>query len=330
MRSLALPTASAAAAMVEVAAAVVVAALAAPHLLPWQRVTPRSAVALWLSALFLRSVLALVGAALALALLPQTAAYAAVAGATWHEVLPVLTAHFDVSGDPFAHAAALLPAVLLALGTGLFLVGAVVARSGLRTVVRRRSLGRGPGGSIVIADPRVLVAVTGFGPRQLLVSDTALAVMDDAELEASLAHEKGHLRRGHRVQNFVASLLAAVGCLLPGSRASARGLRLSLEREADEYAVARSADPLALASAICKAAQERSAPAGALALGGQGTVVRLEQLMGSAARSSPVVESAVLGLSAVLVLLALAVLVGVLAVVGLDGASLQLGLACAS
>lgn len=177
--------------------------------------------------------------------------------------------------------------------------------------MEKRSLGNGPQKSVLVADERVFVAVTAYGPRRLLVSGGALAVMDEGELQASLAHELGHVERAHRPVVFLAGLLAVVARLIPGTRASEHRLRLSLERDADEYAVRSMGKPLDLASAICKMATGRSARGsiGALGLGGCArTDVRLDQLLGDvSARDSRRLEAGAVLVSAVLLVLALGV-----------------------
>lgn len=310
--------------MAELAAAVLASNLLAPHLLSLERVTPRSAAAVWLSALFARAAVVLLGAALTLTLLPRTSEFAALAGATWHQAVPLVTGHLDLPGDPLAHAVALGPVTLVVLSIAAFAVGTITAAWRLGARVRRRALGPGPRGSVVIADPRVLVAVSGLGRPQLLVSDTALANLDEAELEAGLAHEIGHVRRGHRAMTLVGGLLATASRALPGSRSCARGLQVSLEREADEYAVARIADPKALASAICKAAAGGAASAGSLGLAAEGTFLRLEQLLGAEARGNPLVERAVVALAVGLTLTGAGALLAAAWLVGVDGAPLAL------
>jgi hypothetical protein len=98
----------------------------------------------------------------------------------------------------------------------------------------------------------------------------------------------------------VAALVGAVGRPLPGTRAAERELRIHLERDADEYTVRTLHDPLALASAICKAAA--GAPAGSAAsLGGRGGVaLRLEQLLDGGVRRSGPAEHTARALLAVL------------------------------
>jgi Zn-dependent protease with chaperone function len=221
-----------------VIALLLLAALALPSALPLDRVNPAAAAAVWLAALGLRAVLVLGVALAALLLLPATPLFERVAEGS--------------SGEPVAHLAALAPPGLVALSLIVFLAGLVRGGLVLRRELSRRSLGRGPGGTLVIADRGLLVAVPGLGRRRVVLSDRALAELDAAELEACLAHEDGHLHRGHRALGLAGNLLAVLGRPVPGARAALRGLLLSLERHADEYAVARTGDPLALASAICK------------------------------------------------------------------------------
>ena len=94
---------------------------------------------------------------------------------------------------------------------------------------------------------------------------------------ASLAHEQGHIALRHRYLLVAGELARAVARFLPGTRAAARELLFSLERDADRYALDRSHDPAVLASAIFKAARGATAP-GMLALGG-GVVVRRARLL---------------------------------------------------
>jgi Zn-dependent protease with chaperone function len=240
-------------------AALVMGALVVPHTLPLHRVNPATASAVWLAALALRALIALAVALAALLVLPTTPLFAAVSGWSAHGLIGTL--HVDLSGDPVAHLAALGPPLVLALLAIGFLASLARGAFLLRRLLARRLLGQGPGGSIVIASSEMLVAVPSLGPGRILLSHRALAELDAAELEACLAHETGHLRRGHRFIGLTGRCLAALGRTVPGSAAARRGLMLSLERDADEYAVARTGKPLALASAVCKVAAA-STPAG--------------------------------------------------------------------
>lgn len=286
-------------------AVVIPAGVALPHLLPLHKVDPATAAVVWFAALAVRALVAIGGAVFAFVYMPRTGVYDAVAHWCWHEALPLVATHLGFSGHPVVHAAILLPALALA-GSVLWLLFGL-ARAWLLLRVRlRRAVGVGPLGSTVIEDQDVVVGVTGLGRGRILVSRRALGVMDADELEASLNHELGHIHRRHRPLLLVASLLAALGRLLPGTTAAERALRFSLERDADEYAVRQTRDPLALASAICKAATARPLAA-STGLGGGGRVaLRLDYLSGLAPRASQRLERGARALALGLALMALA------------------------
>ena len=265
-------------------------AVALPHALPLRIVSAGVAATVWLTALALRAVIAAGMAVFLLVYLPQTELFRAIAERCFHAVIPIIAAHLGLSGHKIADTAVVLPALALAgslLWVGFGLMRAALA---LRARLARRALGPGPHGTTVVEEPGVLVAVTGLGRTQILVSRDALRTLDAAELDASLAHEWGHVRRRHRPVLFASSLLASVGRWVPGTATAARELRLSLERDADAFAVRATNDPLALASAICKAAptslslgRGRDAVA---ALGGEGRLAaRLDPLLGETAPS---------------------------------------------
>ena len=280
-------------------------AIGAPHVLPLRRVTPALAAAVWISALALRALVAIGVSVFVFVYLPQTGVYNAIAHWCWQEVVPVVTAHLGLAGHPLVHAAIVLPSLVLAGSLLWMAFGLARAWLAMRSQLRL-AVGRGPLDSAIIQHRDIVVGVTGLGRSRIIVSDTALAAMDPQELEASLSHELGHIKRRHRPLLLVSSVLTALSCSLPGTRAAAQELRLCLERDADEYAVAQTRDPLALASAICKAASG-AAPVGATGLGGGGRVVlRLAYLQGQAPHAGRRLERAtrlLAGLSATLVVL---------------------------
>jgi Zn-dependent protease with chaperone function len=243
------------------------AAIAVPHLLDLERVTPIWAAAVWLATLALRALLAAAGAIFLFVHLPQIGLLDALTHWCLHQVMPLLTTELGVSEHPVAHAAGLLPAAVLA-GSLTWLAFALTRSWVALARMLRRAVGEGPAGSTVVHDPGLLVAATRVGRGRIVVSDAALHAMDEEELEASLAHEIGHLRRRHRPILLAASVLAALARVVPGTQTVRRELHFHLERDADEYAVSRTSDPLALASAICKAAT--AAPRGLIALAGRG------------------------------------------------------------
>ncbi len=291
----------------ELAAVVAVpAAIVVPHLLPLHKVNPASAAAVWLAALALRALTAIGGAIFAFVYLPQTGVYDAVAHWCWHEALPILATHLGLSGHPLIHAAVLLPGLAVAASVLWLLFG--LARGWLLLRARlTRTLGEGPLGSTVIEDRQVVVGVTGVGRGRIVVSDRALGLMDPEELEASLSHEIAHIRRRHRPLLLLGSLLKALGRALPGTPRAERELRFSLERDADEYAVRQTDDPLSLASAICKAAGATPLPSTIGLSDGGRVTLRLDILAGEAPRAGRTLErgARLLGLGLTMMVLGL-------------------------
>lgn len=276
------------------------AAIVLPHLVPLHRVTPTVAALIWLCALGLRALVAIGGALFIFVYMPQTGLYEAVADWCLHAVLPLITAHLGLSGHPLVHAAIVVPGLALAASVLSLLFGLARAWVLVRATLRR-TLGEGPHGSTIIEDDGIVVGVTGVGRSRIVVSSAALGAMDPGELEASVSHELGHINRRHRPLLLLSSVLVALGRMLPGTRAAEEELRFSLERDADEYAVRRTHDPLALASAICKAAGSRTT-AGTTALSGTGRVsLRLDYLEGQARRAGPELERGSRVLATVLV-----------------------------
>ena len=281
------------------AAGVVSTAVLLPHLIPLHKVGPPAGIAVWLLALTLRAVSAVALATLALVGLAEVPAVQAALAWCWHALLPDVPGALGFDEHPVSHAAVAVPAAVLAGSLAWLATRVIRGAIALRRLLARE-VGTGPLGSTVIHDERVVLALAGFGRGRVLVSDRALGELDDDELAAGLMHEQAHLRRLHRPVLVAAALLGAVGRLLPGTRAAERELRFQLERDADQYAVRRLRDPLALASAICKAAG--AAPAGAVAsLGGRGPVtLRLEELLDGQERRSVTVERSAWALVALL------------------------------
>ena len=289
--------------LAELVALGVAAGVCVPHALPLHSVAPRTASTVWLLALWLRALLMIATAIFFFIYLPQTHLFEEVARWCLHNVLPILSGHLRFSGHPLAHFAVILPALMLAASVLWVLAGLVRAWVALRLHLARRALGTGPEGATVLDDDAIVVAVTRVGRARILVSRAALGAMDEDELAASLAHEQGHLRRRHRPALLLGVLLAALARPLPGTRAAHRGLVFNLERDADEYAVERTRDPLALASALGKTAVMPLA--GTTGLGGKGGVaLRMSYLIdGGKCRSTSRIERAARATAAVLAVL---------------------------
>ena len=279
------------------------AAVCVPHVLPLHRVAPRTAATIWLLGLWLRALLTTATAIFFFVYLPQTHLFEEVARWCLQNVLPILSGHLGFSGHPVAHFAVILPALMLAASVLWMLAGLVRAWLALRMHLARRALGTGPEGATILDDDAIVVAVTRLGRARILVSRAALGAMDGDELAASLAHERGHLCRRHRPALLLGTVLAALARPLPGTGTAHRGLVFNLERDADEYAVERTRDPLALASAIGKTAAGPLAGTAGLA-GKSGVALRMSYLMsGGICRSTSRVERAARAVAACLAVL---------------------------
>lgn len=269
--------------MILVLAAAVVAAIALPHVLHLERVAPLTAGALWGTALGLRAVTGVFAAIYLIFYLPATDLFTALTHWCWHTILPVVTTHLGVSGHRVGDAIMVLPSVLLAASVVSIAVGVYRAARSVSRLIRRWRLGDGPGDSVIIGGPDVVLAAAGISRPRIVVSAGALLALDDAELAAGIAHERGHIVRRHRFVSLYAELCRALGRFLPGTTAAARALAFHLERDADAWALARRSDRYALANAICKAAvAQRTSPVMA-SLGGGEVRARVDELVNAPA-----------------------------------------------
>jgi hypothetical protein len=176
------------------------------------------------------------------------------------------------------HAAAALGGLALSLSLLYALARVVQATFAARRLVRN-PLGRGPEGSLIIGGDGVVLAAAGLTRPRLVVSAGALAQLDDAELRVAIAHERAHIRRGHRWALLFAEICRVLGRPLPGTVRAVREFRLHIERDADRSAARDRPERLALASAIVKAASVPAAHTGMALLGGDGTVARVRELL---------------------------------------------------
>ena len=253
--------------LVLVACALGLAAIGLPHVLRLERSPPGFAAAIWLSALFLRALASLAVAVAIEFYLPLT-----------RPLEPFgRSCIASLSGHTLTDFACALPALILA-GSLIWVIADLWrAARGVRSLLRATLVGPGPGGSLVVADGDLLVAVAGLWRPRIVVSAGALVTLDDEELLAGLDHERGRIALRHRYLLVAGELARAVARFLPGTSAAARELVFSLERDADRYALAQSHDPAVLASAILKTALGALTPP-ALGLGG-GVVARRARLL---------------------------------------------------
>ena len=252
-------------AAVIVLGAVLVPGMAVPYLLPRASLAPMTGAALWLAVLHLRAVVVVLATLIAVFYLPATALFQVLTHWCVHAVLPFLSTHLGLSGHGVGDAAALLPGLVVCISAGWAAFAIWRAARGIRSWVTRSSLGTGPGESVIVGGERVIVAAAGIRNPKVVVSTGALTRLDEDELVASLEHERGHIARHHPYFVLAGNLAHAIARPLPGTKDALGRLQFCLERDADEYAVKRTRDPVALASAICKAANDSPGTGPALA-----------------------------------------------------------------
>jgi hypothetical protein len=268
--------------VIALAAAALAGSLLVPHLVRQDRIAAPTGIALWLCVLCLRAALAVAGAILLLFYFPATQLFQVLTHWCVHAVIPLVTTHLGFSGHRLGDAAVVVPAIVV----GVSLVSAAVASwraaRAVRRWLRRSGVGRGPDESVVVDGDEIVLAAAGLRAPRVVVSAGALCALDDPELRAGLEHERGHIARRHRFVFLLGGLLHSLARLIPGSRAALGQLHFHLERDADEYAVRRTGDPLALASAICKAASApMSGTAVVSSLGGGSVAKRVDILLGA-------------------------------------------------
>jgi Zn-dependent protease with chaperone function len=151
-------------------------------------------------------------------------------------------------------------AVVLALGSLAFAVLLLAARSALRQLrdSRRALAGLRVVGPAPVGPPRTLLFAgaapqafcTGLLRPRLYLSNATLAVLNDAELDAVLAHEQHHLRHRDPLRIFFARMLGDALFFLPVLRRLSDRYAAMAELAADAAAVRRTNDPAPLASAL--------------------------------------------------------------------------------
>ena len=111
---------------------------------------------------------------------------------------------------------------------------------------------------------------------QVVLSTGLVDMLSEAEREVVVAHERAHARYRHDRYLLTAQVAAAVVPLL---RPLAGRLQFSLERWADETAVAHCGDRSFVARTLGKVALRSSTPAGAMSFAGLGVPARVAALL---------------------------------------------------
>ena len=208
---------------------------------------------MWLASMMLRAALSIFVLALALAAVAKADAFSALTNWCAHVAIPGVTQHLGIEGDSVGHLALAIPGLAPVVAVAVAMRATYLAAGKLQVWLHDDLVGPGPKGSLIVAGREVIVAAVGFLRPRTVVSAGALIRLDESELDASLAHERGHIIRAHRFLLLTARVLLVVSSMLPGSRSSFGHLHLSLEKDADNFAARRTGSSEALARAIRKA-----------------------------------------------------------------------------
>ena len=130
--------------MTEGLAALLIVALALPHLLPLERATPTLAATVWAFALALRALTVMYVALYLVLFLPQTELFSALTHWCWKTVLPLLATHLGLDGSRVGTSAIVLAAAVVAASLTSGAWGVLRAALSVRTALHRATLGSGP------------------------------------------------------------------------------------------------------------------------------------------------------------------------------------------
>lgn len=265
---------------------------------PWASRAPRSAIVLW-QAIGLAGGVAAIGAGLALAVAP------------FHVGLP---AGLDrlVAGARAGHPLRGLGldgavGLTLAADAGIVLVGGLVV-GGARTLrlrARHRRLldlvsghsERAPGAVLLDHPEAAAYCLPGRRPRIVLSAGT-LGLLDRLELDAVVAHERGHVHERHDLVLLPFASMCQLLGWMPYVRRAPRAVATLVEMAADDFAT-RSHEPRALASALVHLVSANAPPTCALAATGSGVSVRVHRLLQPERTSAWVAAGCILGAGAV-------------------------------
>lgn len=170
------------------------------------------------------------------------------------------TGRVDVAGIPFSYPRLNAAAWIL---LGLALIAVIVIAIALRAVVRqhrayRRLLDRleilgqlSPRSTVqVIADPRPQAFCAGYLRPSVYISQAALDLLSEAEVEAVIAHEQHHRLARDPLRLACGRILAQALFFIPALRALFTRYADLAELNADGAAVSLSGGPAPLASAL--------------------------------------------------------------------------------
>ena len=133
------------------------------------------------------------------------------------------------------------------------------------------------GASVLDHAAPVAYCLPGIRPR-IVVSAGTLALLDDAELEAVIAHERGHAYERHGLVLMPLMGISKVLTFIPYARLAPVAVAGLLEMAADDYAVRR-IDRFALVSALVSMATAGAPPRCAFGLSANSVPRRVNRLL---------------------------------------------------
>lgn len=244
----------------------------------WPSRAPRSAIVLW-QAIGLAGGLAAVGAGLAITVAPlhrnlfSGIAYLLAQAASGH----------PLQGLGLNGALGLT----LAADVGVVLAGGMVLTSWrtIRARARHRDLldlvsarsDRAPGAVLLDHPQAAAYYLPGLRPR-IVLSAGALGLLENDELNAVLAHERGHLHERHDLVMLPFASMLQLLRWMPYVRRAPRAVATLVEMAADDFAI-RANEPRQLASALVHLASSHVAPRCALAASETSVVARVHRLL---------------------------------------------------
>jgi Zn-dependent protease with chaperone function len=259
----------------------------------WPERAPRAAIALW-QALGVAGALAAAGAGLALAaaplhrgLVPGTIVL--LEGATRRR--PAAVRGID---EAFGLTLAATVVAVLVVGMVITMARTISSRRRHRIlldlVARRSELAPG---AVLLDDPRAAAYCLPGVRSRIVVSTGAFALLDDLELAAVLAHERGHLHERHDLVLLPFASMIEMLEWMPYVRRAPAAVSLLLEMAADDYA-ARNHRPRVLASVLVHMSGSGAVPSCAFAAASGVTRSRVRRLVAPRRNSRLVATVAVM------------------------------------
>ena len=243
----------------------------------WVDGTPRAAVALW-QALGASAMVSGIGAGLCVAVERYHRGF----GGGVRDLFIGATTGHPLTGLGLPDALGLTLAV--DLGIVLTCLFATVVCRTLAARVRHRRLVdllskriHATGAAVLEHPAAVAYCVPGLRPR-IVVSTGALSLLEDTEVSAVIAHERGHAIERHGLVMLPLVGLAAIFTFIPYARLAPTAVAGLLEMTADDYAVRR-CERSALASALVSMATAGAAPCCAFGMNGGGVRRRVDRLV---------------------------------------------------